>query len=116
MLMLMEAETSCAVIQALSGGWFRVFGPPIEIFGDSDRAWMSAEFSTWCNIYGVVINTTPANAPWQHGQIESLQRVLRHSLVATYDELKTTKIEKQDLLNIVATARMVIAIFDAPRL
>ena len=66
---------------------------------------MSASFQRWCNVYGITLTTTPAGAPWQHGQVESLQRVLRRSFYSTYDEMNAEHLKKQDLLNIIANAR-----------
>ena len=63
MLTLMSGGSSQCVIDALSGGWFRAFGPPVELYGDSDRAWMSASFQQWADVYGVPLSTSPAAAP-----------------------------------------------------
>ena len=83
-LHLAGSPSSETVSAALGGGWFRFYGPPTEIYADADGAWTSASFEQFLNRYGVQLRTSAAEAPWQHGKIERLQRNLRRSLKAAY--------------------------------
>ena len=69
-------------IELLNAFKTRVYGPfrAESIFSEAEHEIQSNLFKSWCDSRNIVVNSTPANSPFQNSQIEVIQGAIKSSL------------------------------------
>jgi len=80
----LKGGTTQDAIEALDRGWCAPFGCPSRVYHDNALSFVSEEWLRWCGVHGILVSTSAAEAPWEHGRVERVVRVLRRALRATW--------------------------------
>ena len=83
MARILEEFTTTACLEAVLA-WFSVFGGPRAVYHDNALNFTSVEWTDFMSRWGVLVATTAAQAPWQHGRIEKFIRRLRRKIRACW--------------------------------
>ena len=82
--------TSTAVCKALTNTWISRFGPPEIIITDQGRQFLSSQFKTTCERFGIEHRQTTAYHPQCNGKIERFHRSLKNALRAHSETCEQT--------------------------
>ena len=77
-------HTAATAIETLGKDWCKPFGKPKFYLVDPELAFRSEEFTAWLQRTGQMMMSTAAEAPHQHGAVESFHRVFRRALLAAW--------------------------------
>ena len=83
MARILEEFTTAACLEAVLA-WFSIFGGPRAVYHDNALNFTSAGWTDFMSRWGVLVTTTAAQAPWQHGRIDSFIRRLRRKIRACW--------------------------------
>jgi len=72
------------LIKAFDSGWCSPYGCPLKVFHDNELSLTSGEWIGWCGRRGILVCTGAAEAPWKHGRVERVIRVIRRAWKATW--------------------------------
>jgi hypothetical protein len=73
-------KTPRSIISALDSRWFTYFGPMRRILGDPAGEDISDEFNRFCERFGIVNDTTAAQAPFSNGIVERYGETIKETM------------------------------------
>ena len=68
------------IVTAIMQIWTSVYGTPKKFMADNGGEFANSEFLTFCEKFGITINTTPAESPWSNGIVERANQTLARSM------------------------------------
>ena len=100
----LQHGTASDAAEALERGWFGPYGLPDVVFTDPDTMFRSSEFAKFLSQRMILLRLSAADAPWQHGQVENLNRMLEHRVQLIF-EGGDDKLTPQDAVSSFMIAR-----------
>ena len=68
------------IVSAILQIWVSVYGTPNKFMADNGGEFANSEFLSFCEQFGITINTTAAESPWSNGIVERANQTIARSM------------------------------------
>ncbi len=68
------------IVKAILQIWSAVYGSPQKFRADNGGEFANAEFISFCEQFGITIQSTPAESPWSNGVVERHNQTIARSM------------------------------------
>ena len=68
------------IVKAIMQIWIAVYGTPKKVLSDNGGEFANPEFLSFCEQFGITVQTTAAESPWSNGTVERANQTLARSM------------------------------------